>query len=227
MLAFFTVVIMLAVGYAFLGEGLFTAAVMFCNVIIAGLLAFNFFEPLADALDSAFAGSFLADYLDLLCLIGIFSLVLGLLRMGTNNLAPQPVEYQGMVRSVGGALFGLMTGYLVAGFLVCALQTLPWHENFMGFDPRYESGQGLRRVLPPDRVWLGLMNRAGAYALSNNVDPAVESPDSFSDGFVRKYLTFDKYGTFEQRYARYRRYANNRGPLPYSGELDSQLQRAK
>src|SRR5438128_1104209 len=129
MLIAFTIIIMLAVGYAYLSEGLFSACVMCVNVVLAGLIAFNFWEPLAQGFEGMVSGMFLVDYLDMLFLVGIFSLVLGLLRMATYNLAPSLVEYHGWVQSIGGAVVGLLIGYLVSGFLVCALQTLPWHEN--------------------------------------------------------------------------------------------------
>jgi hypothetical protein len=111
----------------------------------------------------------------------------------------------------------------VSGFLICAFQTLPWHENFMFFEPKYETGSEhlVRHVLPPDRVWLALMHRAGAYALSRREDPRMSSSPSYYD----RYVTFDKYGSFEMRYARYRRYGDNREPLPYLGEFDQQSAR--
>lgn len=223
LLGFISVVIMLIVAYAYLREGLFTAATMAVNVLLAGLVAFNFWEPLAALLDPMLAGSFLHGYEDAVCLIVLFSLTLGILRTVTNNLAGARVEFPDWLQSAGGVLFGLMAGYLAAGFLICMLQTLPWHENFMFFDPKYQTGPEhvLRHVLPPDRVWLGLMHRAGAYAFSNREDPRAGPSASYYD----RYLTFDKYGNFELRYARYRRYNDNREPLPYLGEFDPDLPR--
>jgi Colicin V production protein len=223
LLGFVTVVIMLSVAYAYLREGLFTACTMAINVFLAGLVAFNFWEPLASILDPMLAGTFLHGYEDAFCLVPLFSLTLGFLRALTNNLAGSRVEFQGWLQSGGGILFGLITGYLVSGFLVCVLQTLPWHENFMFFEPKYETGREhlFRHVLPPDRVWLGLMHRAGAYAFSNHEDPKQAASPLYYD----RYVTFDKYGNFELRYARYRRYGDNRGPMPYVGEFDQQLAR--
>ncbi len=222
LLGFLTILIMLLVAYAYLREGLFTACTMAINVVLAGLVAFNFWEPLAALLDPMLAGSFLAGYEDAFCLVLLFALVLGLLRAITNNLASSRVLFEGWLQTAGGTLFGLITGYLVSGFLICTLQTLPWHENFMFFEPKYESGPEhvLRHVMPPDRVWLGLMHRAGAYAFSNQ-EPKRDPSASYYD----RYLTFDKYGNFEMRYARYRRYGDNREAMTYLGEFDQQLSR--
>src|SRR5438132_13653188 len=119
LLGFLSVVIILLVAYAYLHEGLFTACTMAINVLLAGLVAFNFWEPLAALLDPMLAGSFLHGYEDAFCLIVLFTVVLGLLRTLTNALANSRIEFRGWVQTGGGILFGLLTGYLVSGFLLC------------------------------------------------------------------------------------------------------------
>jgi hypothetical protein len=192
MLPFFTVVIMLAVSYAFWREGLLTAVAMACNVFLAGLVAFGFWEPLADVVEDLVSATFIHGYEDCLSLMLLFCLTLGGLRLITNNLASTEVEFPALLQQGGAVLFALVTGYLVSGFLVCLLQTLPWQQNFLGFDSHVEAAANtnpLRRVLPPDRVWLGLMQRASSRGLA-------WGPDS----------TFDPDGSFEVRYSRLRRY---------------------
>lgn len=222
LLGFLTVLIMLAVAYAYWREGIFTACVMFVNVFFAGLVAFNFWEPLADLLDEQFQGTFLKGYEDSLCLVGLFAVTLGALRTVTNALARTEIRFVPWLRQAGGALFGLATGYVLSGFLLCVLQTLPWHQNFMFFEPYEPDQMGLRRLLPPDRVWLAMMHRAGAYGFAAAEDPQPPDTDDRGDPFVR-YLTFDKYGTFELRYLRYRRYSDERDSLEYDGIFDLQL----
>lgn len=202
MLAFFTIVIMLIVAYAFYLQGVLTAFCMLVNVFLAGLAAFNLWEPIAAEMEAVFAGSFLHGFEDWICLIGLFSLVLGLLRLATNSIASTELEIQPLFQQGGAVVCGLLTGYLVAGFLACVLQTLPWQENFMTFDARVaETGGGARRFLPGDRVWLALMRRASVGPLA----PGGERG-------------FDPEGSFTQRYLRHRRYSETRDPLPYGGD---------
>jgi hypothetical protein len=186
-----TLLIMAGVAYAFWREGLLTAVTMTVNVFLAGLVAFAFWEPIADWLGPMFGDSFLRGYEDAICLVVLFAVTLGLLRLLTNNLANAQLEYHPVLRRVGTAAFGLLTGYLASGFLLCVLQTLPWHVNFLGFDYRADQTP---RVLPPDHAWLALMHAA--------------MPD------------FDPEATFEARYARFRRYDDIREALPNQGELD-------
>jgi hypothetical protein len=223
LLGFFTVAIMLIVAYVYYLEGAITAVAMFCNVILASLIAFNFWEPLADAVGPTLNGTFLAGFEDAFCLIALFALPLGLLRLTTNSLTNKRIELPMAVQTVGSVLFGLATGYFAAGFLICMLQTLPWHQNFMHFEARYESGneQAIRRVIPPDRVFLAFMYRAGAVPFSNEEDlREASNPNRYM-----RYQTFDKYGSFEMRYARYRRFDNKGLVKEYTGEFDAELGR--
>ena len=219
MLIFFTILIMLIVAYAEFREGIFTAFTMLVNVMLAGLIAFNFWEPLADLLDSSLRDSFLDGYQDLFLLIALFCVSLGLLRAATNNLANKQIAFPAVLQQFGAAGIGLLIGYLVTGFLLCALQTLPWHRNFMDFEPRSRNEGEMRRILPPDRVWLALMHYAGANGFARSADN--EAADSPFD----RYPTFDRSGTFELRYWRYRRYSDKEGPMPYHGELDQELKK--
>jgi len=192
-----TLVIMGLITYAFWREGLLTALTTAANVFLAGLAAFAFWEPLAGLLGPMFAGSFLQGYEDAVSLMVLFAIALGLLRVAVNNLANAHLEYHPLLRQGGTVVFGLLTGYLASGFLLCVLQTLPWHVHFLQFDYRVqENGGGAKapRVLPPDHAWLALMRGA--------------MPG------------FDPDGTFELRYARYRRYDDARDAMPYKGEFE-------
>jgi hypothetical protein len=226
MLTTLTVIVMLVVAYSFFLEGLFTAVTMCLNVLIAGLVAFNYWEPLADLLDPAFTGTALEGYEDAFVLAFLFIVTLALLRLLTNNLANSVIDYTQAPQQGGAAVVGLLTGYLLCGFFVCLLQTLPWHKNFMGFEAKASETDGIvRELLPSDRVWLALMRRAGAYPLCNREDTAAPQDPNSDSYYYDRAITFDKYGTFELRYERYRRYGDSENPRKYEGELDRELHR--
>lgn len=190
MIILFTVAVIGAVAYASSREGLLTAITTLINVVLAGLLAFNFYEPLANELESMVRGSLLAGFEDGIVLFGLFAGILGLLRVVTNNLANTELELPALFNQISSVAVAAVTGYLVAGFLVCLLQTLPWGENFLGFEYQVDpSAPKIRSFLPPDRVWLGMMNRAGLGPLSQESS-----------------TTFDPEGTFELRYGKLRRF---------------------
>ena len=215
---FVTLILMLIVAYALHREGLFTALLMCLNLLLAGIVTFNFFEPVADWLDGLFRGSALAGFEDAITLGVLFAASLGILRTVTNNLADTILDFSGTMNQIGGAGLGLVAGYLLAGFLFVLCETLPWHENFLDFQPRAQAEDNLRRLLPPDRVWLAMMRHAGAYPLAwKTAEPDAESP-------YDRFRTFDRRGTFELRYQRYRRHGDHRAPMNYVGELDKALE---
>jgi hypothetical protein len=223
MLTTFTIILMLIIAYAYFNEQALTAFSMFVNVCLAGVLTINFWEPLANLLEPALAGTFAAGFEDFLVMVVLFAFSLGMLRLAANAASPVRIDYPAAVGQGGGVFFGLLTGYVLAGFMVVALETLPWHENFMYFEPRTENETGLRTFFPPDRAFLAMMRRAGAYALSGRT-PAeeVEEPESNYD----RYETFDRDATYELRYLRFRRYNDSRDKLPYQGEFDRQIGRS-
>jgi hypothetical protein len=196
---------MAIVAYAFWREGPFTALAMCCNVVLAGLLAFNFWEPIAAALHPSFVGNFLEGTEDAIALLLLFCPALMSLRWLTNSLARTHMEFPTVLYRGGSVLFGLLTGYFLSGFLLCTYQTLPVQQNFLGFE-MYEQGKAnpLRQVLPPDLFWLATMHRLSGGGLSTS-EPT----------------HFDPKGNFELRYERFRRLDSQSGPpLPYQGELE-------
>jgi uncharacterized membrane protein required for colicin V production len=221
MLLIATVAIMLACGWAQYRNGLFSACAMLISVFIAGLVAFGFFEPIANMLEPVFQENALAGTEDMIALTLLFSVTLGALRVAANTLAPDLIEQNGILQYFGGAAVGVVTGYFVAAFLICTMQTLPLDERFLGFEPRSSSEPFYRTFFPGDRVWLSLMRHAGAAPLAWKEDPdAVGTP-------VDRFQTFDPKGTFELRYLRYRRSTESRGPMPYFGEFERELGKKK
>jgi hypothetical protein len=220
MITFFCIAVILVVAYAQFREGLFTAFVNLVNVIIAGIATFAFFEPLADWLEPSLASGTLSGFEDFMAMALVFAAAFVALRNITNRLNPDMIDFNGNVQ-MGGGLIGAVTGYLLAGFFVAALETLPWHQNFLDFQPRDGTETaGPRTIFPPDRVWLAMMRHAGAYPLSWDEDASGESN-------YDRYPTFDRQATFEQRYLRYRRHTDDRGPKEYKYEMDRDLGRGQ
>ena len=208
LLGLFTILIMAGVAYAFWREGPLTAFAMCVNVFVAGVLAFNFYEPIADALDPSFADSAAHGIEDGLALMVVFLPSLMLLRLATNNIVRTQPEYPAALYHSGAVACGLLAGYLLSGFLLCTIQTLPLARDFMGFEP-YRPGESsaARKILPPDLVWLAMMHRLSGAGLSCGDE------------------RFDSRCSYELRYARYHRFTidektGEEKTLPYRGEME-------
>ncbi len=215
--------IMLGTAYAQYRNGLFSSFAMLIMVLISGLVAFGFFEPLADLLDPVFQNNALSGCEDMIVMVLLFAATLFVLRLATTYLNTEMIDEHGHLQHLGAMAVGLLTGYFLAGFLICAMQTLPLDVDFLGFEPREANevnDRPYRPFYPPDRVWLSMMRQAsaGSFSWKDERDPKTEAA-------VDRYVTFDREGTFELRYMRYRRNTETRPALPYFGELDRELGR--
>ncbi|QGJ71230.1 Hypothetical protein PBC10988_29340 [Planctomycetales bacterium 10988] len=164
-------------------EGLWTAAIMFINTVIASMIAVMFFEPLAALLQSyAEWGTF---FWDVITLLGLFAISAFALRELTDRLAPKMVRLPELIDRVGGAIFGAMVGAFMVCFIASALQTAPLAPKFMfeGFKPNEPYLFGMAQ---PDSYWLSFMKMEsnGAFAPLT----AAEGYEGFdSEGFVKDY----------------------------------------
>ncbi len=130
-------------------EGIWGAAQVFLCTLISGLLAMNFFEPLANQLNA-----FLPDnYCDIVALLGLFIVFVCALRMGGEQIAPSYIQVVPAIDTVGRWLFGAVTGYLTMAILLTSLHTAPLPREFMGFTPERSNFFGAA----PDRQWLGFV----------------------------------------------------------------------
>lgn len=218
MLAIATGLLMVVTGWAQYRNGLFSSVAMLIKVFLAGLVAFGFWEPIADMMEPSFVNTAMAGCEDFMAMVALFAIALVALRVATNYLAPEMIDEHGTVQHLGAGVVGLVTGYFVAGFLICALQTLPLDVRFLDFQPREANEMPTRSIFPGDRVWLAMMRNAGMSAFSWKEDPVSENGQS---------LTFDRAGTFELRYLRHRRSTDARPPMPYQGEFEREINKQK
>lgn len=190
MLKALIVVSVVGFGAVMMNEGVFSAAVILVCVVAGGLIAFNFFEPVAHLLESNF--TFLDGYGDIIAMLGLFAIAVTGLRLVSEQIAPTMVEFPDLVHRMGGFAIGGWIGWIFAGIMVCALQTLPLHRQFLGY--RYDAGlrdnddRGDNGAWNVDRRWLAYVQRVSQTIFDQN--PA---------------RSFDPKADFVIRYYRYRR----------------------
>jgi hypothetical protein len=141
--------LILLMTYAVSSEGLWGAALMFFNVVFGGLIAFNFYEPMARLIDSTGIGW---GFSDTLSMLSIFCLSVLLLRMATETLGPAMVRFPVPIYHAGRLLFALGTTLVTMAILILAFHTAPVHKQILGaIDYKYKPpfGMGL------DHHWLG------------------------------------------------------------------------
>jgi uncharacterized membrane protein required for colicin V production len=141
--------LILGLTYVLTSEGLWGAVLMFFNVIFAGLIAFNFYEPLANLIDSTKINW---GFSDTLCMLGLFSVSLLLLRMATETLGPAMVRFPLPIYHIGRLVFGLGGALVTMAIVILAFEAAPVHKKVfytIGYDSKPPFKLGL------DHQWLG------------------------------------------------------------------------
>lgn len=168
MIDFILLAILAGVTWCVASEGFAGAIQTAIICIISGLIAMNFFEPLAETLQGVL-GDY-ANWADSVALIGIFAVCLTLLRLAVEKVSPGfPDAKKPMYE--GGRWFGaLIAGYVTMAFLLTALHTAPLPREFLGFTPERANLLGMAA---PDRQWLGFTQYVSEKSLKQWGEPNI------------------------------------------------------
>ncbi len=173
-------------GYIWMTRGFFSALIHMVCVIIAGAIAFAFWEPLSHLIlakgpeDRKFT-AFVLGTAWAWGLVIPFAVSLALLRLGVDKLIPANVQVQSTVSYVGGAACGAVSGVITAGIVVIALGTMRMSSDFLGYQPIRYQGESLQRagglIVPVDRIVGGLYGRLSEAAFRTGQPLARWYPD--------------------------------------------------
>lgn len=141
--------LVLGLTYALTSEGLWGAALMFFNVVFAGMITFNFYEPLADLIDRTGINWGGSEALSILLLFGVSVLIL---RLTTETLAPAMVRFPMPIYQAGRLVFGVGGACVTMAILILAHEAAPVHKKVykaIAYDTKPPFGLGF------DHQWLG------------------------------------------------------------------------
>jgi hypothetical protein len=179
-------------------HGLWGNAVTLINLILAMLLATNFFEPVAALADSFLpAATYFWDFVSVWVLFFIF---FGVFRAITDMLSSVQVKFIMPVEMAGRSLLAIWCGWLMACFVTFTLQMAPLNSPTpLGAWQSPKDGTFLG--FAPDRMWLGFMQQSSRGSLARGHFSGEKHPnDSQLD-----VQTFDPLGEFPYKYAHRRK----------------------
>ena len=160
-------------------DGFWSNTLAFFNVLFAAMLATNYFEPLADFLESK-APSFTYIW-DFLSLWLIFALAYAILSSISLAISKHRVRFKLPLEMGGRVAMAALIAAVVCGFFNMTMHTAPLVRNPVkgGFQSTPMDGNFLG--LAPSRKWLGFVQSRSRGALSGS-----EEFDAKSE-FVLKY----------------------------------------
>ena len=120
-LSIIVTILVLAVAFYQVIQGLFSSLIMTILAILCALLAFSSYEPMA----AAILYTRQAATADAIALVALFILPLLGLRILTDKLISGNVVFGPWADRIGGGALGLVTGMIMIGVFMVAFQMLP------------------------------------------------------------------------------------------------------
>jgi uncharacterized membrane protein required for colicin V production len=202
--------LVLGLTYALTSEGLWGAALMFFNVVFAGMIAFNFYEPLAQLLDRS---GLTWGFNECLCLLVLFGVSVVALRLTTETLAPAMVRFPMPIYHAGRLVFGLAGACVTMAILILAFDTAPVHKKVFkayAYDSHPPFGAGF------DHHWLGFFqHETGAvFVQYNKGKPDPYHEYGMSGGQGHSINLFDPKGEWLINHQNWRPYGTETIPPP-------------
>jgi hypothetical protein len=165
------VVILGVVTWCVASEGVWGAVLTCLSVVLGGLLAMNFFEPMAAVMERSIPGW--GNYWDIVCLIGLFIGFVTAFRVATDRISPTFTQTASAFQEAGRWGAGFLTGYVTMAFLLTALHTAPLPREFLGFAPERKN---FFSVTAPDRQWLGFTQYVSEKSLRKGTPRFFDGP---------------------------------------------------
>jgi len=190
----FLFLLFLLVAAALWFQGLWSNAVTLINLIVAMLIATNFWEPICDLIESFGAGSFtyLLDFV-VLWFLFVFSFVF--LRLFTDLLSRTRVKFEMPVEMTGRSLLAIWNAWLLVCFTAFSLQMAPLN-NPTPLGAWSAPNSSVFLFLPADRFWLRFMQSRSRGALARGNFSGESHPDDAEANLE----AFDPYSEFPLKY---------------------------
>jgi uncharacterized membrane protein required for colicin V production len=186
--------VMLAIVFACMAmlynDGLWSNAIRLINVVTAGLLAMNFFEPLADWLESQSPAY--SYFWDFIALWGLFAVISLIFRIVTDKLSQVKVKFLKITDQIGSAVLALWIGWVMVCFTLTSLNVAPLARNCMGGSFSSQIDDRMFFGFAPDRQWLAFTQKMSLETYSRSVSEAQ---------WKAKKTIFDPQGDFLPKYA--------------------------
>ena len=162
--------------YLYLKGTLVQGIIMILNALIAGLIAFGFYEMLAAFVVNYSPG--IAAWSQMMCFLLLFVLVFAGFQAAVMQLCKEKVDMGVLAERVGRPLSGVILGYLITGYLLVALglAPLPSQYPYSRFDERNPNlASPSQPMLSPDGLVTGLFS-----TISKGSFSALGEPRSFA-----------------------------------------------
>jgi len=168
------------------GRGMFSAMIACICVIVSGAIAFAVWEPLV-------YGVLLAKMPDLAWGLGLllpFCIALGITRAIAEASVPKNLDLNDATNFIGGTVFGLIMGVIVAGIVVTSLSFMRFPPSLLGYrsikDDRGNLTYATALWIPADKITIGVYEYLSSGALSSATPLRTRSPKLYEQAAMSR-----------------------------------------
>ena len=161
---FFLVIVFVCVAMLW-NEGLWNNGLTLLNVVLAGMVATNYFEPVAALADENVPK--FTYFWDFLSLWALFWITFGVLRILASTVSLHKVKFRLPVDRFGGIIAALAVCWTLICFTCMTLHTAPLSLHSFRGDFQKEPGAASFLGFHPDQQWLGFVQGGSTGALTN------------------------------------------------------------
>ena len=155
-------------------EGLWSNTITLMLMIVSGLVAFGFAQPVTVMADEATNGEY-TYLLDIVVIWGLFSLTMGILKAICAGLSKTRAKFIPQIDTFGGMVVGLVAGAVMAGIVGASLHATPLPKDGLGGGMDYPPGDlSSAGILALDIGWLRVVEAASAAGLTGGTEFSAE-----------------------------------------------------
>jgi hypothetical protein len=142
-------------------EGLWSNTITLLNIIISGLVAFSFFQPLVIYLDEMTDGNH-TYWLDFAVIWALFAATMVIFRTLTAAASKTRMRFKHPIDPVGGPLAGLIAAWVLAAFALATLHVSPMKKDDFGGKLVHADVDSASAITSPDAAWLRFVEKMSA-----------------------------------------------------------------
>lgn len=177
-------------------QGLFSSLIVCVLSLISAIIAFNYYEALAGKLKTIGLTPYGPEAISLMAL---FLLSLLVMRIAFDRLIRGNMKFPLLVDRIVSALFGLISGMVIAGIIAIGFQLLPTPTKLLGFDrfPKIaDRNLDERNHLFPrvDGFVSTVVGQASMYGFAGNETYTQYHPDFLAELYFNR-LTLDPFSS--------------------------------
>jgi hypothetical protein len=151
----FYVLVMFASTAMMVREGLWSNAIALVNIVISGLVAFAFFQPVAIYFDEMLGGEY-TYLLDFVVIWALFVITMLVSRLISGLASTTRMRFKHPIDPVGGPAVGLIAAWVLTGIVLASLHTSPMPKAAFGGSLIYSNSDVDTKsgLFSPDLGWL-------------------------------------------------------------------------